>query len=46
MTMWQECEKLQDYIVGLRRDLHRIPETGTDLPKTQAYTARSLTDSA
>ena len=42
MTMWQECEKLQDYIVGLRRDLHRIPETGTDLPKTQAYICAEL----
>lgn len=40
--MWQECEKLQDYIVGLRRDLHRIPETGTDLPKTQAYICAEL----
>ncbi len=40
--MWQECEKLQDYIVGLRRDLHKIPETGTDLPETQAYICAEL----
>lgn len=33
--MWRECEKLQDYIVGIRRELHQIPELGTDLPKTQ-----------
>lgn len=40
--MWQECEKLQDYIVGLRRELHMIPETGTYLPETQAYICAEL----
>ena len=24
--MWNECKDLQEYIVGLRRDLHQIPE--------------------
>ena len=39
--MWEECKDLQEYIVGLRRDLHQIPEVGFDLPETQAYvTAR------
>ena len=26
--MWNECKDLQEYIVGLRRDLHQIPELG------------------
>ena len=33
--MWEECKDLQEYIVGLRRDLHQIPEVGFDLPETQ-----------
>ena len=24
--MWEKCKELQDYIVSLRRDLHKIPE--------------------
>ena len=40
--MWKECKDLQEYIVGLRRDLHQIPELGTDLPKTQAYVCAEL----
>ena len=36
MNLWKECKGLQDYIVGIRRTLHQIPELGTDLPKTQA----------
>lgn len=30
--MWNECKDLQEYIVGLRRDLHQIPELGLQLP--------------
>lgn len=40
--MWHACKDLQDYIVGLRRDLHQIPETGLHLPKTAAYVAAEL----
>lgn len=42
MSMWEKCKELQDYIVGVRRDLHQIPEVGTDLPKTQAMIAAEL----
>lgn len=40
--MWQECKSQQDYIVGIRRDLHKIPELGLDLPETQAYICAEL----
>ena len=40
--MWEKCKELQDYIVSLRRDLHKIPEVGFDLPQTQAYIAAEL----
>ena len=40
--MWKECKDLQEYIVGLRRDLHQIPEIGLDLPETSAYVATEL----
>ncbi len=40
--MWRECEKLQDYIVGIRRDLHQIPELGLQLPETQTYICAEL----
>ena len=40
--MWKQCEGLQDAIVGFRRDLHAIPEVGTQLPLTQAYVRQVL----
>lgn len=40
--MWQECGKEQGYIVGIRRDLHQIPEIGTNLPETQKYICNEL----
>ena len=40
--MWKECKELQEYIVGLRRDLHQIPEVGKELPETSAYVAAEL----
>ena len=40
--MWNECKDLHSYIVGMRRDLHRIPELGFDLPKTRAYVTAKL----
>lgn len=40
--MWKECKDLQEYIVGLRRDLHQIPELGLNLPETSDYVAAAL----
>lgn len=40
--MWNECKDLQEYIVGLRRDLHQIPELGLNLPETSDYVAAEL----
>lgn len=40
--MWQECKSLQDYIVGVRRALHQIPEIGINLPETQAAICAEL----
>ncbi|MBR5474616.1 MAG: amidohydrolase, partial [Lachnospiraceae bacterium] len=40
--MWNECKEMQEYIVALRRDLHKIPEVGYHLPKTAAYVAKEL----
>lgn len=40
--MWNDAKALQDYIVRVRRDLHRIPELGFDLPQTSAYVAAEL----
>lgn len=40
--MWRKCKELQDHIVEMRRALHRIPELGSNLPKTQAYVCAEL----
>ena len=40
--MWNECKDLQDYIVSMRRDLHKIPELGLNLPKTRDYVTAKL----
>lgn len=40
--MEKRYENIQKYIVKLRRDLHQIPELGTELPKTRAYICREL----
>ena len=40
--MWQECKELNDYLVGIRRNLHQIPELSTELPKTQAAVCAEL----
>ncbi|MBR0373681.1 MAG: amidohydrolase [Mogibacterium sp.] len=39
---WTECKDLQEDLVCMRRDLHKIPELGTNLPKTQAYIIAKL----
>jgi len=40
--MWEECKDLQGYILGMRRDLHEIPELGFQLPETRAYVMAKL----
>ena len=40
--IWKNCKALQPELVEMRRDLHRIPEVGTDLPETSAYIAAKL----
>ena len=40
--MIQECRMMQEEIVKLRRDLHRIPELGCVLPETCAYVGARL----
>ena len=37
-----EAQKMQKQIVEWRRDLHQIPETGVDTPKTEAYVCGEL----
>jgi len=38
----KEAELIHPELVDLRRDLHRIPERGNDLPKTQARVLEAL----
>lgn len=40
--LWEVCKGMQDEIVAMRRDLHRIPELQLDLPKTRAYVVKKL----
>ena len=35
-------QELNDIIVSMRRDLHQIPEVGTDLPQTKSYVMNKL----
>ena len=35
-------QELNDLIVSMRRDLHQIPEVGTDLPQTKNYVMNKL----
>ena len=34
--MIENYQKVQDYIVKIRRELHQIPELDTNLPQTSA----------
>ncbi len=38
----EQCRALNGRIVSWRRDLHRIPEIGIDLPETEAYVRARL----
>ena len=40
--MWEECKKLQEELVSMRRELHQIPEVGDVLPKTREYVEGKL----
>ena len=40
--MWKLCENEQENIVAMRRELHKIPELGCDLPKTKAFVLKEL----
>ena len=40
--MWKQCETLQEQLITLRRELHKVPELGSDLPKTQGLICAAL----
>ena len=40
--MWEECKKLQEELISMRRELHQIPEVGDVLPKTREYVEGKL----
>ncbi len=40
--IWNDCKNMQDELVKIRRDLHKIPEAGLILPKTRAYVIAAL----
>ena len=40
--MYEKCKDLQAELVRMRRDLHKIPELGLDLPLTQKYVTDKL----
>lgn len=42
--MWEKCKDIQQELVEIRRDLHKIPEFGGDLPKTKAYVISKLNE--
>ena len=40
--IWEKCLELQNELIGMRRDLHRIPELSEDLPETCRYVEKKL----
>ena len=42
MDILSECRELSSKLIALRRELHRIPECGKELPKTRAFVEREL----
>lgn len=40
--MIKACKDIQDLLITMRRDLHRIPELGLDLPETTNYVRTRL----
>ena len=44
MTLWEDAQAILADLVELRRELHREPEIGSQLPLTQARLLAALTD--
>ena len=42
--MWEKCKELQKELVAMRRELHKIPEVGGNLPKTKDYVMALITE--
>jgi amidohydrolase len=42
MTLREDAAAMRDDLVALRRELHQIPETGLDLPRTQERVVAAL----
>ena len=40
--MEKKCKATQNYIVEMRRELHKIPELGVHIPKTQEFICKEL----
>lgn len=40
--MWKECKGEESNIIEMRRELHKIPEVGHNLPKTLGYISEKL----
>lgn len=40
--LWNKCEAIQNEIVSMRRELHKIPELGLHLPKTRDFVVKKL----
>ena len=38
----EQCRAAQEYILEMRHQLHQIPETGIDIPQTQAFVCAQL----
>ena len=43
-ALFKEAQALQDQTVALRRDIHRHPELGLNLPRTRATVLEALSD--
>ena len=41
-TIVNECRKIEEKLIAMRRDLHKIPESGGKLPKTREYVCKAL----
>ena len=42
VKLWEDIQKLEDEIISIRRDLHRIPELGMQEKKTTQYIKNAL----
>ncbi len=43
-SLREQCQALNEQLVSWRRELHRIPEIGIDLPETEAYVRARLSE--